>query len=146
MLADFKKFAFKGNVVDLAVGVIIGGAFNKIVTGVVNDVVMPVVSLMLPQGNWRKAGWTLREAGPPGPEGDTVLLLGDLAGVALDFLIVAFVLFLAVRTIQRLRDRDEASPAPATRPCPFCRETVAIEATRCRACTSELPASTPAPA
>src|SRR5262245_19683025 len=103
MLKDFKEFAFKGNVVHLAVGVIIGGAFGKIVKAVVDDLVMPAVSLALPSGDWRQAAWTLRHAGPAGPEGDVRVLLGDFVGVTIDFLIVAMVLFLVVRLINRTR-------------------------------------------
>lgn len=80
----FKKFAFKGNVVDLAVGVVIGGAFGRIVSAVVDDVVMPLVSLFMPNGNWRGAGIVLRHK--PGVEPDTVLRYGDLLGAGVGFL------------------------------------------------------------
>ena len=108
MLSEFKEFAFKGNVVDLAVGVVIGGAFGKIVKAIVDDVIMPFVGILLPDGNWRSAAWTLRSMGPAGPEGDARLLWGDLVGVLVDFLVVAFVLFLAVRSLNRLKQQ----PAP----------------------------------
>jgi large conductance mechanosensitive channel len=109
MWGDFKAFAFKGNVVDLAVGVIIGASFQKIVSALVDDLIMPIVGLMLPGGNWRDAGITLREMDPPGPEGDTIIRVGNLLAVTLDFLIVAFVLFLIVRIV--VRQHAKAEPA-----------------------------------
>jgi len=141
MLKEFKDFALKGNVVDLAIGVVIGAAFGKIVKGLTDDLIMPVVSLMMPGGDWRAWGLTLRSAGPPGPEGDTRLLFGDLLGVTIDFVIVAFVLFMIVKAINRLTARPAPAPAaPTTRECPACLEQVPLKASRCRACTSELPA------
>jgi len=142
MLKEFRDFAFKGNVVDLAIGVIIGGAFGKIVSALVSDVIMPLVSLILPDGEWRKAALTLRELPPDGPEGDVRLLLGDLASVVVDFLIVGVVLFLLVRTINRLEKfRPQQVQAPTNRECPACLEKVAYLAKRCKYCTSDLPAA-----
>jgi large conductance mechanosensitive channel len=141
MWKEFREFAFKGNVVDLAIGVIIGGAFGKIVSASVADVIMPLVSLILPSGEWRKAAITLRENPPDGPDGDVRLLVGDLASVLVDFMIVGFVLFLVVRTINRLKHQP-APASPSTRECPMCAETVAIKARRCKFCTSDLPAAT----
>lgn len=143
MFKEFKEFAFKGNVVDLAVGVVIGAAFGKIVAGVVADIIMPVVGLAMPSGDWRTAGITLREGGVPGPEGDARLLIGDLGGVVLDFLIVAFVLFLAVRAINRATKKAElpvVAPEPTTRECPYCFETIPKKATKCKACASAVTA------
>src|SRR4051794_753010 len=77
MWKDFREFAFKGNVIDLAIGVIIGGVFGKTVTAMVNDLIMPFVSLILPSGEWQKAAITLRQLPPEGPEGDARLMLGD---------------------------------------------------------------------
>jgi large conductance mechanosensitive channel len=138
MLKEFREFAFKGNVVDLAVGVIIGAAFGKIVTALVNDIIMPVVSLVIPGGSWRTAAITLRELDPPGPDGDVRLLVGDLTSVVVDFLIVGFVLFMVVRTMNRVKAKPEAAATPTTRPCPACLEPVALKASRCKFCTSEL--------
>ena len=87
---DFKKFAFKGNVVDLAVGVVIGGAFGKIVSAVVADLVMPIVSLVLPGGDWRNSGVVLRTAADP--KDNVVLKYGDFLGAVLDFFVVALAL------------------------------------------------------
>ena len=140
LLSDFKAFAFKGNVVDLAVGVIIGGAFGKIVTALVGDIIMPVVALMLPSGDWRSSGLVLRHAADS--KDDVILKYGDLAGNVLDFLIVAFVLFIVVSKIVKAAEaRFGSKPAPAaltTKECPRCLEAIPIQATRCRACTSEL--------
>jgi large conductance mechanosensitive channel len=98
---------------------------------------MPFVSLILPSGEWRSAAITLSERGPDGPEGDVRLLLGDLASVVVDFLIVGFVLFLVVRGISKLK-RVEPAPAPSTKDCPECLEKVALAAKRCKYCTSQL--------
>lgn len=129
MFKEFKEFAFKGNVLDLAIGVVIGGAFGKIVKAVVDDVVMPAVGILLPSGDWRAAGFRLR--------GDAKILWGDFLGVTIDFLVVAFVLFLVVRTLNRMK----APPPPAnTRECPRCISLIPKKATRCSACTSEIEA------
>jgi large conductance mechanosensitive channel len=139
-LADFKTFAFKGNMVDLAVGVVIGGAFGKIVTALVQDVIMPVLSMFLPSGDWRENGLILKHAADP--KGDVVLKYGDLAGSVLDFLIVALVLFFVITKLVRGAEARFGGPAaPATKECPFCCEAIAVKATRCKACTSELPAA-----
>jgi large conductance mechanosensitive channel len=140
LVKEFKEFALKGNVLDLAVGVVIGAAFGKIVKGMTDNVIMPLVSLFMPTGDWRAWGLTLRTRPPEGVEGDARILLGDLLGVTIDFIIVAAVLFLIVKGINRLEGPAPAPPAPATRECPACLEQVPLKATRCRACTSDLPA------
>ncbi len=139
-IEDFKKFAFKGNVVDLAVGVVIGGAFGKIVSALVADLVMPIVALVLPSGDWRTAGMVLKQAEKPAD--NVVLKYGDFVGAILDFFVVALVLFLIVSRIikaaeGRLNQPADAAP-PAIKECPACCETVPAQATRCRYCTSEL--------
>jgi len=140
LLDDFKKFAFKGNVVDLAVGVIIGAAFGKIITAVVADLIMPVVALALPAGDWRTSGFVLRHGATP--KDDVVLRYGDFLGAVLDFLIVAFVLFLLVSKIVKSVEARLIKPdAATTKDCPFCCETIPLAATRCKACTSQLETS-----
>jgi large conductance mechanosensitive channel len=139
MFKEFREFAFKGNVVDLAIGVIIGAAFGKIVTALVNDIIMPFVSLILPSGEWRSAALTLSERAPDGPAGDVRLLVGDLASVVVDFLIVGFVLFLVVRGISNLKKAEPPPAAPTIKDCPECLEKVAAAAKRCKYCTSQLP-------
>jgi large conductance mechanosensitive channel len=136
-LSDFKTFAFKGNVIDLAVGVVIGGAFGKIVTALVSDVVMPAVSLVLPSGDWRSSGLVLRHAA--NAKDDVVLKYGDLVGSIVDFVIVALVLFLFVsKFVKAAEVRFGGAAAPTTKECPQCLETIPLKAKRCRACTSAL--------
>ena len=137
VIADFRKFAFKGNVVDLAVGVIIGAAFGKIVTALVADLVMPLVALVLPGGDWRNAGIVLKQAADP--KDNVVLKWGDFLGSVFDFLIVALVLFLIVSKIVKSAEaRFAAKDEATTKECKFCFEIVPVKATRCKACTSEL--------
>lgn len=141
---DFKKFAFKGNVVDLAVGVIIGASFGKIVSALVADLVMPLVALVLPSGDWRMQGFVLKAAADP--KDSVVVKYGDFLGTVLDFFVVAIVLFMVVSRLvkaaeARLTGPVPAAPAaPATRECPACCETVPARATRCKFCTTELKA------
>lgn len=128
VLSEFKQFALKGNVVDLAVAVVIGNAFTAIVNAVVADLVMPVVGLVLPGGDWRNVTVTPLQ-----------LRLGHLLGALLDFFIIALVLFIVVVKVGALWSRKAAPPPPpATKVCPECRETIALDARRCRACTSVL--------
>jgi large conductance mechanosensitive channel len=138
-IEDFKKFAFKGNVVDLAVGVVIGGAFGKIVSALVADLFMPVVALVLPSGDWRSNGIVLRHAADP--KDDVVIRYGDFFGAVLDFLVIALVLFIIVsRLLKAAEDHltKRRPPEPATKECPFCCEAVPIKATRCKFCTSQF--------
>jgi large conductance mechanosensitive channel len=134
---DFKKFAFKGNAIDLAVGVVIGAAFGKIVTALVSDLIMPLVALVMPTGDWRTSGVILRHAADP--KDNAVLRWGDFVGAVLDFIIVSLVLFLVVsKLVKAAEGRLKKGEAPTTKPCPFCLEIVQIGATRCKACTSTL--------
>jgi len=139
-IEDFKKFAFKGNVVDLAVGVVIGGAFGKIVSALVADLVMPLVALVLPSGDWRTSGMVLKTAADP--KDNVVLKYGDFIGAVLDFFVVALVLFLIVSRLIKAAEgrfsKAEEPPPPATKECPACCEAVPVKATRCKFCTSEL--------
>jgi large conductance mechanosensitive channel len=140
VIEDFKKFAFKGNVVDLAVGVVIGAAFGKIVAALVADFIMPVVALVMPSGDWRASGIVLRHAADP--KDDVSLKYGDFLGSVLDFLIVALVLFFIVSKILKAAEsrilKPEAVKAPETKECPFCLEALPLKASRCKACTSQL--------
>ena len=140
LLEDFKKFAFKGNVIDLAVGVVIGAAFGKIVSALVADVVMPLVTLVLPSGDWRDSGIVLRQGATV--KDNVVLKYGDLLGTVLDFLVVALVLFIIVSKIVKAAEGKLRKPAPAgdpaTKECKYCLELIPFKATRCKACTSEL--------
>ncbi len=127
VLKEFKEFINKGNVVDLAVAVVIGGAFGKIVSALVADVVMPLVNAAIPQGDWRK--W---EVSP------LHFRVGDFMGTLVDFTIVAFVVFIIMVKIVGAVNRKAAGPE--TKTCPECLEAVPKAARRCRACTSVLTA------
>ena len=141
LIADFKKFAFKGNVIDLAVGVIIGAAFGKIVTALVADLIMPVVAFAMPSGDWKKDGFVLRHAADP--KQDVVLQYGDFLGSVIDFMIIAVVLFLIVsQIVNRVMKKDD----PTTRECTYCLEQVPLKATKCKFCTSTLAAAAAPPA
>jgi large conductance mechanosensitive channel len=128
MSSDFKDFIAKGNVIDLAVAVVIGGAFGKIVTALVEGVIMPLVGLAVPSGDWR-----LLVMGP--------FKVGSVLGAIVDFLCVAFVIFLVfVKGMARFH-KQEAAPAPAapaTKDCPMCLESIPAAAKRCRHCTSDV--------
>jgi large conductance mechanosensitive channel len=124
---EFRAFLLKQNVVALAVGVVIGAAVGRVVSGFVDDVVMPIVGVLLPGGEWRQAQLTL--------SGANAIKYGDLLGRLLDFSIVAAVVFAILKAFVR-----EARPPP-TRACPECLEAVPLAARRCRACASQLPAT-----
>lgn len=142
MLKEFKKFALRGNMMDLAVGVIIGGAFNSIVNSLVNDIIMPFLSLFT--GKLDFSNWFIAL---DGKKYDT-LAMAQEAGVAtinfgtflsgmINFIIMAFVVFLLVKGMNRLK-KEEAPAAPTTKKCPHCMSVIDIKATRCPHCTSEL--------
>jgi large conductance mechanosensitive channel len=138
MLKEFKEFAMRGNVVDMAVGIIIGGAFGKIVSSLVNDVVMPAVGLLL--GNVDFANLAITLKGKTAEAAAITIKYGAFVNTVLDFVIVAFVIFIAIKQMSRFR-RQEQPPPPAertTKDCPRCYSTIPIKATRCPNCTSEL--------
>lgn len=123
---EFKAFVSKGNVVDLAVAVVMGGAFGKIVTAMVGGLVMPLVGYVMPQGDWQKFA-----VGP--------FQIGQLLAAVIDFLLIALVVFLVfVKGLGRVIKKPEAAPAPATKTCPECLETIPEAATRCKFCTTKL--------
>lgn len=124
---DFQEFALKGNVIDLALAVIIGGAFGNIISSFVEDLVMPLINPLIPGGTWREIEI------PPG------IKVGNFLGTVLDFAIIALVLFFAIKALAKFKRQEEmAPPAPTEKECPYCFEKVPLAATRCRACTSEL--------
>ena len=152
MLKEFKEFAMRGNVVDMAVGIIIGAAFGTIVTSLVADVIMPPIGLLLGNVDFSNVFILLKDgAKAPGPyaslaaakaAGAVTMNIGVFINTILSFVIVAFAVFLLVRSINRLRRREEAAPAaPTTKECPYCVSAVPIKATRCPHCTSELKAA-----
>ena len=144
---DFKEFILRGNVVDLAVAVIIGAAFGAIVTSLVNDLIMPPIGLLLGNVDFADLFMVLKEgtkaAGPYATLADAqaagavTLNYGVFLSRVVTFLIVAFAVFMMVRTLKRLK-RAEPAAAPVTKECPFCVSTIAIKATRCPNCTSQL--------
>ena len=139
MMNEFKEFAVRGNVVDMAVGIVIGGAFGKIVTSLVSEVIMPPVGILLGNVDFSNLAITLREKTA---EAEAVTVkYGAFINTIIDFIIVAFAIFLVIRQINRLRKKEEAPPAePTTKDCPKCFSSIPIKATRCPQCTSELAA------
>ena len=122
---EFKAFALKGNVVDMAVGVIIGGAFGKIVTSLVNDVIMPLVGLVVGGVDFTNLKWVFAEATEETPE--AALMYGQFIQNVVDFLIIAFCIFLMVKAIARLTKKKEEAPAPAPAPEPSAEEKLLTE-------------------
>lgn len=142
MLKEFKEFAMKGNVVDMAIGVIIGGAFGKIVSSLVSDVMMPPIGKLL--GGVDFTGLFLNLSGAPQPSlaaakaaGAPTLNYGVFLQSVFDFIIVAFVIFLLVKQMNRMK-KPEPVAAPATKDCPQCLSTIPIKATKCAHCTSNV--------
>ncbi len=153
---EFKEFATRGNVVDLAVGVIIGAAFQKIVTSAVNDLVMPLIGLITGNSNFNDAFWILRL--PEGVEASQVTSLatatelgvttfnyGAFISAVIDFIIMAFVIFLMIKALNKAsslshRKKEEAPAAPTTKICPYCLSEIPVAATKCAHCTADLPA------
>jgi large conductance mechanosensitive channel len=140
MLKEFKAFILRGNVVDIAVGIIIGGAFGKISASLVGDILMPPLGLLLSRVDFRELAIRIAD----GKDGKPVLIsYGNFVSTIVDFVIVAFAIFLVVKgmnTLQNLRKKEEAPPPPpATRPCTFCLMDVPVKATKCGHCTSAIP-------
>jgi large conductance mechanosensitive channel len=131
MLKEFKEFVMRGNVLDLAVAVIIGGAFKAIVSSLVNDILMPLIGLAMGGVNFAELSFTVGEA---------VITWGAFIQAIVDFLVIAFVIFMIIRAANNAKKKEEAAPPaePTTKDCPYCFTTIAIKATRCPNCTSEL--------
>ncbi len=148
MLEEFKKFALRGNVIDMAVGIIIGAAFGTIVKSLVDDVIMPPIGLLLGGVNFADLYILLKAGTPAGPypsladaqaAGAVTINYGVFINAVVSFLIVAFVVFLLIRSINRMTREEEMAPAePTMKECPYCLSTIPIKATRCAHCTSEL--------
>lgn len=143
MLKEFKEFAMRGNVIDLAIGVIIGSAFGKIVTSLVNDVIMPPIGLLLGKVDFSNLYVTLSgekysSLAEAQAAGAVTINYGVFLNTIIDFLIVAFIIFLLVRQINKLQKEEEKPAEPTTKECPYCLTTIPIKATRCPACTSDL--------
>lgn len=147
IVKEFKEFAMKGNVIDLAVGVIIGGAFGKIVTSLVNDIIMPPIGRILGEVDFKDLKVTLVDTSnmtPVDAAAAPAIAYGQFINVMLDFLIVAFCIFLLVKVINVLRrnEKKEAPPVEVTeKDCPYCLSKIPLKATRCKHCTSQLEAA-----
>ena len=143
---EFKQFAIKGNMIDLAVGMIIGTSFNKIVSSLVNDMIMPVLGIFTGKIDFAQLfialdGKTYETLAAAEEAGAACFKYGSFIAGLIDFLIMAFIVFLFVRGVNKLREANkepEAPKAPTTKTCPFCKSAISIEATRCPHCTSEL--------
>jgi large conductance mechanosensitive channel len=146
MWREFKEFAMRGNVLDMAIGIIIGAAFGKIVSSFVNDILMPPIGLLL--GGVDFSDLFINISGKPYASlaeakaaGAATINYGVFLNTVLDFVIVAFAVFLLVRQVNRLRRQPEPAPAaPTTKECPYCLSVISLRATRCPYCTSDLQA------
>ena len=147
MLKEFKEFAMKGNVLDMAIGVIIGGAFGKIVSSMVSDVLMPPIGLLM--GRVDFSSLFLNLSGQPFPSlkaakdaGAPTINYGVFFQTVLDFAIIAFVIFLLVKQVNAMTKKPAAPPGPpTTRDCPHCLSTIPTKATRCAHCTADVRAA-----
>ena len=147
MLKEFKEFAMRGNVLDMAIGIIIGAAFSGIVTSAVNDVIMPPIGLLLGKVDFSSlfinlSGTDYASLAAAEEAGAAVIKYGVFLNTVLNFLIVAFVVFLLVRQVNKLKRAEEgAPPEPTTKDCDYCKTEIPIAAVRCPHCTSELRAA-----
>jgi large conductance mechanosensitive channel len=145
MLKEFKEFAMKGNVLDMAVGIIIGAAFGRIVTSLVTDVIMPPIGLVLGRVDFSTlfvniSGTHYPTLAAAKAANAATINYGNFINQIIDFLIVAFVIFLLVRQVNRW-NKPAAAPAATTKDCPYCGTAIPLKATRCPNCTSELRAA-----
>lgn len=152
MVQEFKAFIMKGNVLDLAVGIIIGIAFGTVITSLVNDVIMPPIGLALGGVDFKEAYVVLKDGSPAGPytslanataAGAVTWRFGVFINTVINFLIIAFAVFMMVRTVANMRKKEEAkeAKAPTEKECNYCKMKVPITATKCGHCTSALPAA-----
>ncbi|HWR57820.1 MAG TPA: large-conductance mechanosensitive channel protein MscL [Thermodesulfovibrionales bacterium] len=151
MFKEFKEFAMKGNMLDMAVGIVIGAAFASIITSLVADVIMPPIGLLLGNVDFSNLFILLKEGKVPGPYGSlsiakaagaVTLNYGAFFNTITSFLIIAFAVFMLIRNINKLKRQQEAPPAvPTTKDCPYCLSVIPIKATRCAHCTADLKVS-----
>jgi len=151
MLKEFKEFAMKGNMVDMAIGIIIGAAFGAIIKSLVADVIMPPIGLLLGNVDFSNIFMIIKQGTTAGPyatldaakeAGAVVVSWGVFINTLINFLIIAFVLFLVIRSMNRMKKKEEAPPPePTEKDCPYCFSKIPIKATRCAHCTSEVPAA-----
>lgn len=143
MLKEFKEFAMRGNVLDMAIGIIIGAAFGKIITSLVTDVIMPPFGLLMGKVDFSNlfvniSGKSFPTLADAKAAGAATINYGMFINTVIDFLIVAFVIFLLVRQVNKWTKPAPAAAAPATKECAYCVSTIPVKATRCPNCTSEL--------
>jgi len=148
MLKEFKEFAMRGNVVDMAVGIIIGAAFGTIIKSLVSDIIMPPIGLLLGNVDFSNLFIVLKAGTPSGSyasladahaAGAVSINYGVFVNTIISFIIVAFAVFFIIRSINKLKREEEALPTePTTKECPYCLSIIPIKATRCSHCTSEL--------
>lgn len=151
MFKEFKEFAMKGNMIDMAVGIIIGAAFGTIITSLVADIIMPPIGLLLGNADFSNLFILLKEGKAPGPytsvaaaksAGAITLNIGVFINTVISFLIIAFSIFVVIRNINKLKRQGEAPPSvPTTKECPYCLSVIPIKATRCAHCTADLKAT-----
>lgn len=150
---EFKKFAMRGNVIDMAVGIIIGAAFGKIVDSLVKDIIMPPIGLLMGKVDFANLFFVLHDGAIPGPyvsldaaqqAGAVTMNIGMFLNATISFIIVAFAVFILIKAINTLQERmlateaKQEAAAPTTKKCPYCFTQIPLEATRCPNCTSEL--------
>ncbi|MFH0778850.1 MAG: large conductance mechanosensitive channel protein MscL [Candidatus Eisenbacteria bacterium] len=147
MLKEFREFAMRGNVLDMAIGIIIGAAFGKIVSSLVGDVIMPPIGLLLGKLDFSNlfvslSGDQYSSLAAAKEAGAATVNYGVFLSTVIDFVVIAFAVFLLIRQVNRFKKQAETAPAaPATRECPFCLSAIPIKAVRCAFCTSELKAA-----
>lgn len=137
-IKEFKEFAMRGNVIDMAVGIIIGAAFGKIVSSFVADIVMPPIGMLMGNVDFSELAITLREATEE--KAAVTINYGVFINTVLDFLIVAMAIFIVIKQMNRLKKKEEKAPetAPLNKNCPYCQSSIPVKATRCPMCTSEI--------
>lgn len=136
MVKGFKEFLLKNNVLALAVAVIVGGAVGKVVSSLAADLIMPLISMVLPSGEWRTAKLVIGKAvGPDGKEVANTINYGTFFGSVVDFIIIALVVYLMTKALIK---EPPAAPPPPTKNCPRCKEAIAIDATKCKFCTADI--------
>jgi large conductance mechanosensitive channel len=148
MFKEFKEFAMRGNVLDMAVGIIIGAAFGTIVSSLVNDIIMPPIGLLLGNVDFSNLFLTLKQGATAGPYATladaqaasaVTINYGLFINKIISFFIVAFSVFLLIKGMNKLKRQEEAPPAePTTKECPYCYSTISIKATRCAHCTAQI--------
>jgi large conductance mechanosensitive channel len=148
MLKEFKDFAMRGNVVDMAVGIIIGVAFGLIIKSLVADVLMPPIGILLGNVDFTNLFWVIKEGTAPGPfdtlaaakeSGAVVISYGVFINTVISFIIVAFAVFMLIRSLNKMKKKEEEAPAePTTKECTYCFSTIPIKATKCPQCASSL--------